>query len=297
MLLHRLKVAIPLIVVAALALSLPGLAGECLFALLALAFLAGAVHEAFALAEGCPGTRPYRGIVLGAGVALMGAAWLSSRCCANWLAANLFMDLTIALLALMGSCGVLFRLPPRQEALNAFSRACFNGLFYCWMLAFLAKIYFLPGGHGALLLGFVICITKLGDIGAYFLGCGSAALMKGGNHKLSPLISPKKSWEGLVGGFIFSVAGAWLFWHFSGGRLGGEYLGRAFTLTQWDALGMGALAAPVGLLGDLVESVVKRAAGAKDSGHIPGLGGVLDIADSLVPTGMLCYVWMLCKLI
>ena len=297
MLLHRLKVAIPLIVVAALALSLPGLFGECLFVLLAVAFLVCAVHEAFSLSKDCPGTGGYRNLVMGAGVALMGAAWLSSRCCANWLAANLFMDYVIALLALLCGCAVLFRLPPDQAALNAFSRACFNGLFYCWMLSFLAKIYFLPGGHGALLLGFVICITKLGDIGAYFLGCGSAALMRGGNHKLSPLISPKKSWEGLVGGFIFSVAGAWLFWHFSGGRLGGEYLGDAFVLTQWDALGMGVLAAPVGLLGDLVESVVKRAAEAKDSGHIPGLGGVLDIADSLVPTGMLCYVWMLCKLI
>ena len=298
MLSHRLKVAVPLIAVAVLALTLPGLSGQLLFALLALGFLGGSIYESFELSKaGCPGVMRYRGSVMGFGAALLAAAWLSASRCDNWIAANLFMDTAIALAMMLCSFGILFQHKPDQEALNAFGRACFNALFYCWMLVFLVKIYFLPGGHGPLFLGFLVCITKLGDIGAYFAGSTAGARLKGGSHKLAPLISPKKSWEGLAGGFLFSMAGAVVFRCFAGERLAAECMGRSFSLGYLDVLSLGALAASVGLLGDLLESVVKRAASAKDSGNIPGLGGVLDIVDSLVPMGMLCYLWVLLKLI
>jgi phosphatidate cytidylyltransferase len=125
-------------------------------------------------------------------------------------------------------------------------------------------------------LAWAVLTVKSGDIGAYFTG---VAL---GKNRMAAWVSPKKSWEGLAGAIILScLVGA----------------GLTYALGQSILVGVafGALAAFIGMLGDLAESILKREALAKDSGRIlPGMGGVFDVMDSLLATAPLA-VWLLAK--
>jgi len=134
----------------------------------------------------------------------------------------------------------------------------------------------LPGNY---LLLYLILVTKSGDTGAYLTGTLFNWLLKGHNHKIVPSISPKKSWEGTIGGLILSVVLSVVLW---------KYM-----------LGLQSMTIPViagavlflgGFAGDLAESVMKRIVGVKDSGRIfPGMGGVLDVVDSLLLNAPLFY--------
>ena len=143
--------------------------------------------------------------------------------------------------------------------------------------------------RGPKYLFFVIMVTKAMDTGGYVFGMLSNKLLPGGNHKLCPSISPKKSWEGAFGGILLSVLTAWalykLFpaWNFSD-ELGKEAL--------WKALVYGVLLALASIAGDLTESALKRKCGVKDSGSlIPGMGGPLDVLDSFIYVGPVCLVY------
>ena len=135
------------------------------------------------------------------------------------------------------------------------------------------------GGFNYYFLIFIL-LTKIGDIGAYVVGTLSSKLMKGGNHKMVPSISPGKSWKGAAGGLIITILLAIVF----------HYL-----FPQAKVVGSIPVAIITGILmffgsmaGDLMESVLKRAAGVKDSGTtIPGIGGVFDLVDSLFVTAPL----------
>jgi phosphatidate cytidylyltransferase len=133
---------------------------------------------------------------------------------------------------------------------------------------------FSPAG---VFLAFYVSLTvKLSDVGAYVAGTTL------GRHRLFPRVSPGKSWEGLVGGLavaalasvaVVAAARAWPW--VPGGPLA------AWSLTR--AAVAGVAFGLVGVLGDLTESLVKRAAGVKDSsGFVPGMGGILDVVDSLL---------------
>jgi phosphatidate cytidylyltransferase len=117
------------------------------------------------------------------------------------------------------------------------------------------------------------------DSAAYFVGKAI------GRHKMAPRISPGKTWEGALGGFVM-------------GGIAGVVLLRAFGLHNpwWQALLLGLACAIVGELGDVAESMIKRSVGAKDAGiAVPGHGGLLDRLDSLIPTIALVYffaVWL-----
>jgi phosphatidate cytidylyltransferase len=145
------------------------------------------------------------------------------------------------------------------------------GFFYVpYLLNYAIKILFcVSGGAGIPLLAFAVAITKLTDIGAYIAG----TLF--GRHKLSPLISPKKTWEGLVGGVLVAlVASVGLVKWFP------QALGSLAGIHAWI---LGLVLSGVSVIGDLGESVVKRDAHVKDSGSfIPGIGGALDLVDSLL---------------
>ena len=121
----------------------------------------------------------------------------------------------------------------------------------------------LPEGRGWFLM--LLAIVWLADTGAYFTGRAF------GRHKMYPAVSPGKSWEGAVGGLAASV--------------GGAFLAKAFFLQFLTPVEILILAIPAGALGqmgDLCESLIKRAYGVKDSGHsIPGHGGVLDRFDAI----------------
>ncbi len=126
---------------------------------------------------------------------------------------------------------------------------------------------------GAAWVYFTLAITFLQDTTAYFVGRSL------GRHKLAPALSPKKTWEGAAGGMVGAVAGS----------LAGMYLlGLPIGLVA--AVLLGIVGGIVGPLGDLAESMIKRQVGLKDAGNIiPGHGGVLDRADSLMFTAPALY--------
>ena len=118
-------------------------------------------------------------------------------------------------------------------------------------------------------------------------GADSAAYYVGrtvGRHKLAPRVSPKKTWEGAVGGIFGALAGALLYRQF--------LWGGATPVPVASALVVGGVVAVLGPPGDLAESVLKRSAGVKDSGRLfPGHGGILDRLDSLLFTAPVLYYY------
>jgi phosphatidate cytidylyltransferase len=127
----------------------------------------------------------------------------------------------------------------------------------------------------------VLCIVWAADIAAYF---GGRAF---GRHKLAPSISPGKSWEGVVSGMVGVLALA-AFWLMLDTRMAADSASLFTLLRQRFGLALMALAvlalAAMSVVGDLFESLIKRAVGAKDSSALlPGHGGVLDRVDALLP--------------
>ena len=149
-------------------------------------------------------------------------------------------------------------------------------VFYTGGLAgFLTKLRMEVGGAtGMAVVVFSVFLVKMNDVGAYFVGNAV------GRHKLVAWLSPKKTWEGFIGGFLTTVVcalavGRWL--HLSGlVRLEERYVSY-----PWALLLLGLLLGTFSVAGDLAASLLKRDARVKDSGRaLPGLGGVLDILDS-----------------
>ena len=140
--------------------------------------------------------------------------------------------------------------------------------------------------HGLTNLVGIVVVTKTADIGAYFSGKSI------GRTKLCPSISPGKTVEGLIGGFALSIASAyiWYRWVFPthGPQEGG---------TLWGPAVLAVLLTAGGLVGDLTESMVKRTVGKKDSGSLlPGMGGIWDVTDALLPATVLGYFGLLARL-
>lgn len=161
------------------------------------------------------------------------------------------------------------------------------GLFYIPFLgASTANLLYLsppaPDGRmtGHFYVLYLAVVTKMSDCGAYLTG----SLL--GRHPMIPRISPKKTWEGFAGALLHSTAASLLLVWLLPDRLslvGGPL--RAALL--------GAFLGLIAVLGDLAESVLKRSTGAKDSGHsLPGIGGALDLIDSLLFTAPLLYLFL-----
>lgn len=121
-----------------------------------------------------------------------------------------------------------------------------------------------------LLILWVVAVTKFSDIGGLLVGG------KIGKHKLAPAFSPKKTWEGLLGSILFSVTAGYVFALCCGSTWPKNF-------TNWKIGVLSAIIAIIALVSDLIESGFKRLAKEKDSGHtIPGIGGMLDLMDSLI---------------
>lgn len=132
-----------------------------------------------------------------------------------------------------------------------------------------------PQGVAALIL--TIFVPKFCDIGAFFAG------MTLGRHRMTPLLSPKKTWEGLAGGLLTAMAVAVVF-----NRIWPVLPGQ-----DWTALGFGLTVGLAGVFGDLAESLIKRDCMKKDASHmVPGFGGVLDVVDSIVFAAPVAYLWL-----
>lgn len=134
---------------------------------------------------------------------------------------------------------------------------------------------------GRVWLTFLLSVTKVTDIGGYFFG------KMWGKSKLAPHLSPGKTLIGSIGGFFSAVFLSICFFFISN-----ICSPRTFHLTWIQALSLGALIGVFGQLGDLAESLLKRDAKVKDSNHIPGIGGALDLLDSLLFTAPIVYLFL-----
>lgn len=160
----------------------------------------------------------------------------------------------------------------RNQALVGTALTVFGLIYVVWFFSHLIKIRSLD--HGPFWVLYVILLAKGGDAGAYFVG------KKYGRIKLIEHISPNKSVEGALGGFVTTVALS---------LLSKLYLPHAAVQhLLLLGIGVGFLAQ----LGDLAESVIKRDVGVKDSGAVPGLGGILDVLDSLLLTVPFVYYYI-----
>lgn len=296
MLAERLKSALPLIAIVAVVFFAPMGIGGALFALLAAAMLCLACSETFALLAP-PHSRRLLLIVTVTGLLmslLAALPWLASlTACGetrHLLEQAQELGHLLPAAALLLAFLLSFRETPTREQVNAILIAAGAGLFICWQLHYFVRIFYHVGnGEPRFLLLYLIAVTKMADVGAFAAGT-LCARRPGGNHHLAPLISPKKSWEGLVGGTVLSLATSLALVACCGDRLA---LTAGQPLIGWGgAILIGVAASPIGLLGDLAESAIKRAANAKDSGSLPGIGGILDVLDSLLPMGPLFYAYL-----
>jgi phosphatidate cytidylyltransferase len=162
----------------------------------------------------------------------------------------------------------------RKENQNAVTLIAVTlfGIFYIgWFFTFLVKVRFLEEGHK--LAGYLLLVTKAGDIGAYLIGSNF------GRHKLIPRISPNKSMEGAIGGFLFSIVFAIMSRYYL------SWMSFSFILISGILIGVFAQ------LGDLAESLIKRNYEVKDSSiFLPGLGGMLDVIDSILFAAPVFYI-------
>ena len=212
-------------------------------------------------------TMPGRPLAERAGIVLLG--------CGLFLGLTLLpeMGLAFALAAVM-ACGIVL-LPRATDLPAAWTRLSSAGFGVFYVGGLLAALPLLHAQMGPAWVALAIALTFGNDTGAYFTG---RAL---GRHKLAPAISPGKTVEGAVGGLAASLAVV--------------FVARGLlmpSLTIRDCVMVGVLAAIVGPAGDLVESLLKRAAGAKDSGRLlPGHGGILDRIDALLFVGAYVFVY------
>ncbi len=160
----------------------------------------------------------------------------------------------------LGSLLLLSRVP-LAETLDALGILGFGVLYFALLIS---SLHYLQQADPWLVF-LLFAVVWLGDTAAYYVGS------KLGRHKMAPVISPKKSWEGAIAGFVTSVlaAAVWSWWRL--GRIDPGVLAAA------------ALTAVAAQIGDLVESMIKRGSGVKDSGTVlPGHGGILDRIDAML---------------
>jgi phosphatidate cytidylyltransferase len=197
---------------------------------------------------------------------------------AQWL---LFGYLAVVLLAVIRQ---LFT--EKEDPIRAWGHLCSSQLMIALPFALMNGILI----YNKCLLLTLFAIIWINDSGAYIVG-SLMAKRKSGNHKMFPRVSPAKSWEGLIGGFIFDIIAGYVFF-----RIGWTADLHLTSYPLVDSMLFALIIGIFGTLGDLIESLFKRTLGVKDSGNfLPGHGGVLDRFDSLllaVPVAYLLFVYM-----
>lgn len=153
------------------------------------------------------------------------------------------------------------------------SATVFGILYIAWCFSFVLRIRQME--EGIILTAFLVIVTKSSDIGAYLWG------RKFGKTPLLERVSPKKSLEGAVGGFFTALAVGMIFSLF------------VKSLDFWEKFFLVIILAIISQLGDLFESLIKRDCQVKDSGKLlPGMGGILDVIDSLIFTAPTFYLYI-----
>jgi phosphatidate cytidylyltransferase len=188
-------------------------------------------------------------------------------------------EISFIILFVLGLCILQFFSKSNTVGILAISTTLFGLMYVPWLLNFIQKINFFPKVEGHYYLLYFILITKFSDTGAYTVG----SLI--GKHKMIPRISPGKTWEGFAGAIVVSTLASLIFTHFLGHKMHGM---------NWKhAIILGVILSVSAVIGDLIESLFKREAGVKDSGHFfPGIGGILDLLDSLLFNAPLMYLYL-----
>jgi phosphatidate cytidylyltransferase len=188
-------------------------------------------------------------------------------------------EISFLILFVLGLCLCQFFSKSNTAGILAISTTLFGLMYVPWLLNFIQKINFFPKVDGHYYLLYFMLITKFSDTGAYSVG----SLI--GKHKMIPRISPGKTWEGFAGAILVSTLASLIFTHFLGHKMRGMNWKHAITL--------GVILSISAVVGDLIESLFKREAGVKDSGHFfPGIGGILDLLDSLLFNAPLMYLYL-----
>ncbi|MEI8290922.1 MAG: phosphatidate cytidylyltransferase [Verrucomicrobiota bacterium] len=194
-------------------------------------------------------------------------------------------ETSFLILFVLGLCVRQFVSKRNVAGITAIATTLFGLMYVPWLLNFIQKISFFPFPAGApadagkYFLLYFILVTKFSDMGAYVIG----SLI--GRHKLIPRISPAKTWEGFGGAILVSTAASLAFVYCFGSKLVGmNYIHAAI---------LGVVLSVAAVIGDLIESLFKREAGVKDSGKLfPGIGGILDLLDSLLFNAPIMYLYL-----
>lgn len=227
------------------------------FFLMVEAFILVGLWEFFSLAEQ-KGLLVHRGFGLVFGALLPFSAYFSLQ------PTNLLMVIVALFI-------FLFNRKSPDKTITSVSVSVFGIIYVAWFFSYLIKIKLLP--DGAAWVAYTILTVKGGDMAAYFVG------KKFGKTKLLEHVSPKKSIEGAIAQMFATI---------------GLSVASIFYLhvSPIHLMILGAAIGALALLGDLAESLIKRDAGVKDSGNIPGLGGMLDVMDSLLFTVPVVYFYL-----
>jgi len=250
--------------------------GSILVLLVLMAICGVAMHEVYALME--KGSLPAsKKMGMSSGLLFIAATWLVFK--------NEGSDpilWSVLLLILLINFFRIFLYSDARLAVRNVIGTMFGLVYVALFWSFFVRLYMDGGADAPTRTAFyLILAVKWGDAGAYFIGS------RFGKHRLAPAISPKKSIEGLLGGIIFSCVVGVLWWALSDATLGPNH----FPL--YHALILGVVLPIIGTLGDLVESLFKRAVDVKDSGSIAyGMGGMLDMIDSLLFTAPFMYIYI-----
>ena len=180
----------------------------------------------------------------------------------------IWRGLLVAYVAVMLLALITHLFRPQVQPIQSWGNLCASQLMVALPFALMNGIMM----HNQWLMLALFILLWVNDSGAYIVG-SLTAKRKGGNHKMFPRVSPAKSWEGLIGGFVFDLIAGYVFF-----RIG--WMG---DMSLMDSLFFALAGGVFGTLGDLMESLFKRTLGVKDSGNfMPGHGGVLDRFDSLM---------------
>lgn len=190
-------------------------------------------------------------------------------------------ETSFLILFVLGLCVRQFLSKSNTRGIIAISTTLFGLMYVPWLLNFMQKINFFPGlgSNGKFYVLYFILVTKFSDTGAYAVG----SLI--GKHKMIPRISPGKTWEGFFGAIAVATGASVLFAHIFADKMSGM---------DWKhAVLLGVLMSITSVIGDLIESLFKREAGVKDSGKLfPGIGGILDLLDSLLFNAPIMYLYL-----
>jgi phosphatidate cytidylyltransferase len=194
--------------------------------------------------------------------------------------------ITFTVMILVAFVGEMWRYTQPGNSMLGVSLTIFAFAYVGVLLSVVCQLrYLISPTAGLAVLSSLIVVVKLADIGAYTIG------RLFGRNKMSPVLSPGKTWEGAAGAIVFACVGAWLVIN----GLLPAIAQQQIPVPWWGGLMFGVSVGIAGMVGDLAESLFKRDMGRKDSSDwMPGFGGVLDILDSILFAAPVAYVcWLI----